>query len=485
MKPLTEASVHSSAPAVIEEVESGIDAFDALCRLTDLPFPVLLDSSLQHEKLGRFSCVTADPFWFRYLGKINGRDLLDIEDYRRRFRCQTLDDLPCFQGGMINLCAYDLNRVFEDIPPTINEFHLPQLFVGMYDTVVVFDHETGKASIISQGFPEIEPDRRARRAEARAAFFRDRLRAGPLNPGGSGPGARFKTADPGRLELNSLMAKPVPEISGRIFSNFSRNEYLNAVQRCVQYVVDGDIFQVNLSQRLLVRQSEPALEIYRKLREFNPATFAAYVDLGSFQLLSSSPERLLKITPEGQVETRPIKGTRERSCYPEANLHAAECLVGSEKDRAENVMIVDLLRNDLSRICLDESVQVSTLCGIEEYEFVLHLVSVIAGQLREREDFAGILRAIFPGGSITGAPKIRAMEIIAELEKVARGFYCGSLGYFGFNGAVDQNILIRSMTAGRGWVQIPVGGGIVAQSDPVSEYGETLAKAHGMLRAVV
>ncbi|HEX4143168.1 MAG TPA: anthranilate synthase component I family protein, partial [Pirellulales bacterium] len=223
--------------------------------------------------------------------------------------------------------------------------------------------------------------------------------------------------------------------------------------------------------------------LYLRLRQRNAATFAGYFDLGRFQIASASPERFLCVRT-GRVEARPIKGTRQRTRWPEADLFAGDELLSSEKDRAENVMIVDLLRNDLSRVCLPESVQVVDLCRLETYEFVQHLVSSIRGVLASGRGPLDLLRAAFPGGSITGAPKIRAMEIIAELEPTARGAYCGSLAYLGSDGAFDSNILIRTITAGRGWWQAPVGGGIVAQSDPAGEYQETWHKAEGLLRAL-
>ena len=271
----------------------------------------------------------------------------------------------------------------------------------------------------------------------------------------------------------------LPELT----SNFSREAYLEMVRRGVEYIYAGDVFQVNLAQRLLYPAREDAVSLYLRLRERNPAPFAAYFDLGDFQIVSASPERFLKVENR-RVETRPIKGTRPRTGQLQADQRVAEELTASEKDRAENVMIVDLLRNDLSRVCRPESVVVSELCRLERYAFVQHLVSVVEGELADEFGPLDVLRAAFPGGSVTGAPKVRAMEIIAELEPTARGAYCGALGYIGFDGAMDTSILIRTITAGRGWWQFPVGGGIVAQSDPQREYEESWHKAEGLLRAI-
>jgi para-aminobenzoate synthetase component 1 len=274
----------------------------------------------------------------------------------------------------------------------------------------------------------------------------------------------------------------VPGPAG-LTSSFSEAQYLAAVARAIEYIRAGDVFQVNLAQRLLYPAADDAISLYLRLRQRNPATFAGYFDLGDFQIASASPERFLQVRGR-EVEARPIKGTRRRSRWPEADLFAGSELRESEKDRAENVMIVDLLRNDLSRCCDPESVQVTQLCGLEIYEYVQHLVSVVRGRLRPGATPLDLVRGAFPGGSVTGAPKVRAMEIIAELEPTARGAYCGSLAYLGFDGTLDASILIRTITAGRGWWQFPVGGGIVAQSDPRREYEETWHKAEGMLRAL-
>ncbi|MGH7225179.1 MAG: anthranilate synthase component I family protein, partial [Gemmataceae bacterium] len=224
--------------------------------------------------------------------------------------------------------------------------------------------------------------------------------------------------------------------------------------------------------------------LYARLRERNPAPFAGYFDLGDFVLASASPERFLRVE-DGRVETRPIKGTRPRGQTLEEDARQRDELLHSAKDRAENVMIIDLLRNDLGRVCAYGSVQVPAVCRLESYRTVHHLVSEVVGRLRPELGPIDLLRAAFPGGSVTGAPKVRAMEIIAELEPTARGPYCGSLGYIGFDGSMDTNILIRTVTIGRGWMQFPVGGGIVADSTPAAEYEETLHKAEGLLRALV
>jgi para-aminobenzoate synthetase component 1 len=325
--------------------------------------------------------------------------------------------------------------------------------------------------LISTGLPEVDPIRRRDRAARRLAGVRAALRqTSSISPVTSG---RF---------VEPALRFPLHQLPG-LLSNFDRQGYLQAARRAVEYVHAGDCFQVNLSQRLLHPATLAPLELYGRLRERNPAPFAAYFDLGEFAIASASPERFLRVV-NGAVETRPIKGTRPRGQTPAEDRQQAADLLASAKDRAENIMIVDLLRNDLGRVCAYGSVRVGAVCALESYRAVHHLVSEVHGRLRPESRPIDLLRAAFPGGSVTGAPKVRAMEIIAELEPTARGPYCGSLGYIGFDGTMDTNILIRTFTIGRGWAQFPVGGGIVADSIPEDEYAETLHKAEGLLRAL-
>jgi para-aminobenzoate synthetase component 1 len=270
---------------------------------------------------------------------------------------------------------------------------------------------------------------------------------------------------------------------GRIASNFRRDDYFTTIRRAIDYVHAGDCFQVNIAQRLLAPAQLAPLELYGRLRARNPAPFAGYFDLGDFVIASASPERFLRVA-DRRAETRPIKGTRPRGKTPAEDRARAAELLASAKDRAENVMIVDLLRNDLGRVCAYGSVRVAALCRLERHPYVHHLVSEVHGTLRPECGAVDLLRAAFPGGSVTGAPKVRAMEIIAELEGVARGAYTGALGYLGFDGAMDTNLLIRTFTHGKGWLSFSVGGGIVADSAPEREYDETWDKAEGLLRAL-
>jgi para-aminobenzoate synthetase component 1 len=473
----------ASPPALplVERLPPSLTPLATFLRLAALPHVVFFDSAVHDARLGRYSFVAADPFcWIER--PASDADLLSevdrvLQPYRTEGQEASRPGLPPFQGGVAGLLSYDLNRGLERIQsPRYRDFDVPALAIGAYDVVLAFDHATGESWIISQGFPELDPQARRERAAARMAMFLDRVLGAAVDAGR----ATAETADAVPQEaLAPQFDMPMPGLS----SNFSADAYRAMVARGVDYVHAGDVFQVNLSQRLLHAATLPPLQLYQQLRERNPAPYAGYLDLGDWQICSASPECFLTVR-DRQVETRPIKGTRGRSPHPVADLFAGDDLTASEKDRAENVMIVDLMRNDLSRVCLADSVHIEQLCRLETYAYVKHLVSVVRGQLRPDATAIDLLRASFPGGSITGAPKVRAMEIIAELEPTPRGAYCGSLAYIGFNGAMDASILIRTVTAGRGWWQLPVGGGIVAQSDPADEYRETWHKARGILRAI-
>jgi para-aminobenzoate synthetase component 1 len=441
---------------------------------------VFFDSAEYAGGLGRYSFVAADPFAWVERPADGGDALGNIEALVSAFRDHvvTRTDLPPFQGGVAGLLSYDLNRSLERIsPPRFEDLPLPALAVGAYDVVLAFDAHGGHGWIISQGLPELDAKARDERARARLAQFRELL------VDAAAPDLKRAQAADAQVPRDALAPQFDMAMPG-LSSNFSADGYRAMVRRGVEYVHAGDIFQVNLSQRLLHAATMSSPELYLRQRERNPAPYAGYLDLGDWQICSASPECFLTLR-NGGVETRPIKGTRGRSHLPEADLFAGDELTASEKDRAENVMIVDLMRNDLSRVCVPASVHVAQLCQLETYAFVKHLVSVVRGELKPGATALDLLRASFPGGSITGAPKVRAMEIIAELEPTARGAYCGSLAYLGFDGQMDASILIRTITAGHGWWQLPVGGGIVAQSDPDDEYRETWHKARGMLKAVL
>lgn len=380
---------------------------------------------------------------------------------------------PPFTGGIAGFWGYDLARAFEKLPspgspkaPQLtDDTHLPTYALGLYDVVLAFNHHARRCFLMSTGAPETTTAARAARAQARAATWRARL---ALNP-----------------SLPAVQWPQSPRDASAIQSPISRRTYEAAVAKVIDYIFAGDIFQANLSRRFEaeVQADEDAFLLYRRLCAHSPAPFAGFFNFGIASLLSSSPERFLKCV-DGSVETKPIKGTRPRGLTPQEDIRLGEELRTSEKDTAENVMIVDLLRNDLSRTCQDGSIKVPDLCKLEHFATVHHLVSTITGQLRPNTHALDLLSTCFPGGSITGAPKIRAMEIIAELEPFTRGPYCGSLGYVGFDGTMDTNILIRTMTVKEDRILFQAGGGIVADSKPHEEYDETTAKAAAMIRAI-
>src|SRR5262245_31204817 len=471
---------------IVEELAPAPDPWEAALRFADYPFFLFLDSAADDSPWSRYSFVPADPFATLF---VRGADVYApaprrypsgdpwaaLAECLAPFRTPSVPGLPPFQGGAAGLFGYGLCRHVERVPaPRADEFRVPDMAVGLYDWVFAYDHHGGRAWLLATGFPQ-RLEARRQRAASRLRWAREVLKGPPRPP---------RPPRPPDLSLADLCPQfELPGLPG-VTSNFDRPAYLRAVGRAIDYVHAGDCFQVNLAQRLLHPATLAPLELYGRLRRRNPAPFAGYFDLGDFAVASASPERFVKVDAGGEVQTRPIKGTRPRGATPEEDRARIAALVGSAKDRAENVMIVDLLRNDLGRVCEYGTVRVPRVCQVETFRYVHHLVSEVRGRLRPGAGPVDLLRAAFPGGSVTGAPKVRAMEVIAELEPTARGPYCGSLGYVGFDGRMDTSILIRTFTVGRGWARFPVGGGIVADSSPEAEYQETLHKAEGMLRAL-
>ncbi|SON55896.1 Para-aminobenzoate synthase component 1 [Hartmannibacter diazotrophicus] len=422
-----------------------------------------LDSSMSHATLGRFSFLAADPFATLKVERgvttwndepVEGDPLTILKEKLALYRQPKRVGLPPFQGGAAGYVGYDFGRYLEDLPdPEQGLGEIPDLLLHFYDVVLAFDHREKRGWLFSTGWPEQETVARANRAIARAQEFRRLLTAEPKKPQG-----------PGSADLDWQ-------------SNFTRPDYEAALARTIEYILAGDIFQANISQRFAAGLPEDfdPYAFYLRLRQVNAATFAAYLDYGDLVVASASPERFVQVY-DGRVESRPIKGTARRVDDPAEDARIAEALLASEKDRAENVMIVDLLRNDLSRVCRPHTVHVPALCGLESYAGLHHVVSVVSGVLEDDADVTDLLRASFPGGSITGAPKIRAMEIITEIEKRARGVYCGSIGFFSFDGSADTNIAIRTVTFRHGEASFQVGGGITALSNPADEFEETLTK---------
>jgi para-aminobenzoate synthetase component 1 len=496
----------SYAP-LVENLGPAGDPADVVARFLDLPYLLFLDSATaqgssrpatgEAHQLARYSFLTADP-WRVVRGKggvtwlgdgqgdwtsAPGDPLLAVQELLAAFAAEPISGLPSFQGGAAGYVGYDYGAVLERLPAArFDDLAIPDVVLGMYDWVIAWDHRLDTAWAISTGLPETGPGRE-RRARDRLSMVQARL-AGPSTSVADLHGRSRPDPDGPPAPSYAVLGVEEAETIG-LRSTFTHRGYLDAVTRVRDYIVAGDIFQANLSQRFEGPLAEPTFELYCRLRGSNPAAFAAYLDFGDLQVLSASPERFLRLDENRRhVETRPIKGTRPRGLGPMHDAALGRALSESDKDRAENVMIVDLLRNDLSRVCRPGTVRVPELFALEHHPTVHHLVSTVVGELEPGIGAVDLLRAAFPGGSITGAPKVRAMEIIAELEPTRRGVYCGSIGYFSTTGAMDTSIVIRTYLALRGRVYFQAGGGIVADSDPELEYRETLDKARALIGAL-
>ena len=430
--------------------------------------------------MGRYSYLTADPSHIWTSRPADSGDMLaEAAAYLAAHRADLVPGLPPFQGGVAGFLGYEFGDRLERLPaPRSDDLGLPDAWLGAYDWVVAWDHEIGKAWVIvlDPGF---------RRGDG------NEVAKSPLSTWWRG-GQGVRTAKERCQDIIERMKGGVPtprtipvtqNLPTEFQSGFTRDGYLRAVERVREFILAGDIFQANLSQRFEAPWPGDSFDFYRRLTAANPAPFSAYFRGEGFAVASASPERFLMVDPSGQVETRPIKGTRPRGDTPDADRRLAEELLTSEKDRAENVMIVDLLRNDLSKVCRPGTVEVPALCALRSHPTVHHLESIVTGRLEAGQSAADLLRAAFPGGSITGAPKVRAMEILRELEPVARGVYCGSIGWMSVTGAMDTSIAIRTVTLQGGRAYFHAGGGIVADSIPEQEYQETLDKAAGIRRA--
>jgi para-aminobenzoate synthetase component 1 len=465
--------------------------------------PFFLDTALRLPEFGRFSLLGSRPF--RVLeskgtrlslnggGKTETHQGNPFHFLKKAIESCKLSAHPSlpFAGGAVGYLGYDLRHFVERLPAAAaDDLRVPDMAMAFYDTALVMDHQSRRAWIAAAelGMPG-RPN-----AEHRAAELFERLSSDTPGAEAAGRGSfnreNTKTGNaaaqlPSDNALSRSRASAVqPERPAtEIVCNFTRADYLRAIQRAKDYIAAGDIFQVNLSRRFEARISISAPELYLRLRRINPAPMAAYLGGGDFAVVSASPERFLRLR-RGRVETRPIKGTRRRGHTPEEDAALAQELLRSEKDAAELAMIVDLERNDLGRVCSYGTVRVTRPKALESFATVHHLVATVVGRLHAASDRIELLKATFPGGSITGAPKIRAMQIIDELEPTRRSIYTGAIGYLGFDGGMDLNIAIRTflVQGDRAWFQ--AGGGIVADSQLESEYEETAQKARALIEAV-
>ncbi|QPK64137.1 aminodeoxychorismate synthase component I [Methylomonas sp. LL1] len=425
----------------------------------DQPWAVFLDSAFPVSQQGRFDILAYDPVCTLQThgpvtvisersGQTTSRaDPFELLKLKLGAVLPAIDDLP-FNGGAIGYFAYDLARRIEKLPVLAEDAEqLPDMAVGIYRWALVVDHQQRQSWLVGYGLAEEQIKHLS---------------------------AQFSRV-PERHRIDDFGVARAPQ------SNMSRQAYGRAFAKIKHYLKEGDCYQVNLTQRFSSPCSGNPWFAYQTLRKINAAPFSAYLNLPDVQVLSSSPERFLKVI-DGKVETKPIKGTRPRKALASEDQKQIAALAASEKDRAENVMIVDLLRNDIGKSCREGSVQVPTLFAVESYATVHHLVSTVTGELAEGQHALDLLRSCFPGGSITGAPKIRAMEIIEELEPHRRGIYCGAIGYIGFDGHMDTNIAIRTLVHNHGSIRFWVGGGIVNDSVEDEEYQECFDKAAALLQ---
>ena len=473
--------------AVVESLPTFIDPVEALLRVRRRRHPVLLLSGLEGHPESRHSILAWDPLLVVTLrgGEATiARIVAGVERVERRAVRDPFDFLRAlapagalqrgapgvpFAGGAIGYLGYGLRRAVERLPLTPRDpLGQPDAWFGLYDRALVFDHREKRVILVATGLGAAGEREREARAAAGIEEMR-RAMSGPFAGGstgraplsGGGPGSARRTA---RLKTD-------------------RKAYLAAVSRALEYIAAGDLYQVNLSHRIECPFDGDPADLFADLARCNPAPFAAYLDAGDFQVVSASPERFVALSGS-RVSSSPIKGTRPRGPTPEEDLRLSRELSQSAKDRAENVMIADLVRNDLGRVCETGSVRVERLCALESFATVHHLVSSVSGGLRPDADRMDVLKALFPGGSMTGAPKVRAMEIIDELEGEERGIYSGGIGYLSLDGSMDFNIVIRTLVCASGRAHMRVGGAVVADSQPEQEHRETLDKARALLDAL-
>lgn len=506
-----------SAIPHIREIDFHLTAERAFDALRESKMPFWLDSAMRHGSYGRWSYVGCDPF-LTFLVQSNrvvvrGERNLDcpaerpFEMLRELLASYRIDRVVCpipFTGGAVGFLGYDMGKYLETLPlRALDDLHLPDCVFGFYDVIVAFDHQEEKSWVVSTGFPETGRSQRENRAKERLGDMLSLLREAARRTGTYAThedreAARRKSvrqvssaggglAPDGTSGVSSIEGGLAPDGTSNgpqaPTANFTPDQYLAAVERVRRYIIAGDVFEVNLSQRFSIPVAESPVDLYRRLRKINPAPFACYLGYDDFAIVSSSPERFL--AKRGSLlESRPIKGTRKRGGTADEDRLLEHELLSSVKDCAENIMIVDLVRNDLGRVCDYGSVRVTGLAELERFPSVLHLTSTVQGRLRESHDLIDAIGAMFPGGSITGAPKIRSIEIIDELEPTRRGVYTGAIGWLGFNGDCDLNIAIRTMVVKDGVAHYQAGGAIVYDSNPENEYLETLHKARALTEAL-
>jgi anthranilate/para-aminobenzoate synthase component I len=473
------------------------------------PYSFLLESIKGPEKIARYSFVGAKPFLiFKVKNSTielesNGKKIFSsitplkrLKELLASYRVEPTEGFPLFLGGAVGIISYDLVHYFERLPRTaVDDLQIPEAHFLLIDTFIAFDHKLKKTFLIScPGAAEIVTlsgyqknwDSHYDKACEKITGLHKEISSIPLNPSKTPlhpPLIKEKTGDFQTQKINM----PI-----KIIHEMDKKSYMDIVKRAKEYIKAGDIFQANLSQRVSANiGNTEQWEIYKILSKINPSPFAAYIDMLDYQIVSSSPERLLRFTPHhdagfsgNTVETRPIAGTRPRGANAKGDVEMRTDLLLNEKERAEHLMLIDLERNDLGKISDYGTVCVDEFMITEDYSHVIHIVSNIKGTVAKGKNCFDAIRATFPGGTITGVPKVRCMEIIDELEPVARGPYTGSLGYISFTGAMDLNIIIRTFVIKNGVAYVQAGAGIVADSEPEKEYFETLKKAEALIKTL-
>ena len=468
---------------IIKELDSGTDLLKIFHHTQAQAKNFFLDSADNNEKTGRYSFIGYDPFLTvmskdsniltqssKSITRKTGNPFDELRHLLNSFHLENSFESIPFTCGAVGYFAYDLCHYIEKLPDTtIDDIEFPEMCFSFYDTIIAVDHLENRCFLLSVNINQNSQKSTAKRVDHVLKMIRD--------------GSNTPYEEESRFNGSRIKRK--------IISNFSKENYLRAVERAKQYINAGDIYQVNLSQRFQTQIEASPYEIYKRLRKINPASFSSYLKFDNKYIISSSPERFLSLQNRPgsggmvrKIQTMPIKGTRPRGKDEDTNKKMQEELLSSKKDDAELAMIVDLERNDLGRVCNYNTVKVTEKKRLEAHPTVYHLVATVEGELHSRYDAIDLLKATFPGGSITGAPKVRAMQIIDELEPNKRSAYTGAMGYLSFNGNMDLNIAIRTFLVKDDHIFFQVGGGIVADSNPEDEYQETLHKARALIETL-
>ncbi len=443
---------------MIKEISTKLNSFELFTIFRNDKNSFILDSAMDREKLGRYSFISSNPFKVLKYKNTDQNPLDYLQEELNKYKGSNNTKLP-FIGGAVGYLSYDLGNYIENLPRSAkDDLNVYDLYFGLYNYVIVVDHLEEKTYIAT---PDIDIEKEKKILEEVES--------------------RIINANENGVDFICYEEREVEHV--KLESNFTKKQFEKSVQKVKDYIRSGDIYQVNLTQRFNGKTVLSSYELYRDLRNISPAPFGAYLNFDDFNILSNSPERFIKCI-DRKIETRPIKGTRPRGKTKEEDLRLQEELRNSEKDRAELLMIVDLERNDIGRISKVGTVKVPELFIIEPYANVNHLVATVTGEVEDGKDSVDVIKATFPGGSITGAPKIRSMEIIDELEPTQRNVYTGSIGYIGFNGDMDLNIAIRTIIKKDDDVYFQVGGGMTWGSNPSDEYQETLDKAKSIMKAL-